>query len=117
MPKRRRVEFGFPVAIARFTGLEGGQYGEIRLSARSPHKLELSLGDDFIDFNRRQARELRDAVQVFLALEPPATRDTVGEVVEEVVTDKVIEKPSGSVELVERERVTTKRRRRPRTAR
>jgi hypothetical protein len=59
----------FPRTISRFTALEGGQYGTATLLAITPETLEVQLGGDFVQFSRRQAEELRNAVGRFLELD------------------------------------------------
>ncbi|MEO8874155.1 MAG: hypothetical protein ABI461_01095 [Polyangiaceae bacterium] len=66
---RRHKEF--PKTIARLSGLEGGQYGEIFLKANTRHRLELDMGNDFVLFDRAQATDLLHGVQRFLALDEP----------------------------------------------
>jgi hypothetical protein len=59
----------FPHTISRFTALEGGQYGTADLVAITPETLEFQLGGDFVQFSRRQAEQLRNAVDRFLELD------------------------------------------------
>lgn len=59
----------FPKQIARLTKLEGGAYGEIVLKAITRRQMELDLGNEFVLFNREQAKALGEAVRYFLELD------------------------------------------------
>ena len=59
----------FPRPIARFTQLQGGQYGTLELVALTDDTMELQLGGDFVQFTREQAEDLQEAVEKFLCLE------------------------------------------------
>jgi hypothetical protein len=93
MAKRRHPHhLGFPRQVARFLHLEGGQYGTLELIALTPHQLEMQLGADFVRFTRRQAEDLRDAVQVFLdfgAKHPPCPPEYLEEEVTAVIEETV----------------------------
>lgn len=90
----------FPRDLGRFLNLEGGMYGSLDIRAMTPHILELETGDgDFLRFDRRQATELRDSVDRFLALDHPEVPLPAGDVVEvvtesEEVREEVIVRPS-----------------------
>lgn len=101
----------FPRAITRFFQLEGGQYGTVEMTALTAHKLEVQLGADFVQFTRKQAEDLRDAVQTFLDLgaeHPPRPHGSSEEVVEKI--EEIVERR----EIVEE--VPRRRRRRGRQA-
>lgn len=59
----------YPHHLVRFQDLQGGQYGALELVATSDDVLELQLGGDFVRLTRKQAEELLDGVQKFMALE------------------------------------------------
>ena len=59
----------YPHHLVRFLNLQGGQYGALELVALSDDVLELQLGGDFVRLTRKQAEEMLDGVQKFLALE------------------------------------------------
>jgi hypothetical protein len=114
--ERHHHHHKFPRPIARFLQLEGGQYGTVDMTALTPHKLEVQLGVDFVQFSRKQAEDLRDAVQAFLDLgrpredsdrpPPPSDRrsDRRGEEVEEEIEEEVIVKERVVVEEEPRRR-------------
>lgn len=58
----------FPIAIARFAELQGGQYGTIDLLALTRHDLEVRMGGDYVEFPRARVLELRNALDRFLEL-------------------------------------------------
>lgn len=102
MSQHRHHEF--PRPIARLSGLEGGQYGEIYLKALTRHRLELDLGNEFVTFNRAQATVLREAISCFLELEEKAAErreehheeKVIGEIVEgavEAIAEEIERRP------------------------
>lgn len=102
----------FPKPIARLSGLEGGQYGEIYLKALTRHRMELDLGNEFVTFNRAQATAFKDAICAFLELEEKyeAKRE---EHREEKIIGEIVE---GAVEGIAEEieaRPPARRRKRP----
>lgn len=87
---RERQHKEFPKTIARLSGLEGGQFGEIYLKANTKHRLELDLGTDFVLFDRAQAADLMHAVQRFLALDESCEERIIEKDVESI--DRAIDK-------------------------
>jgi hypothetical protein len=59
----------FPRRLGRFINLEGGLYGQLDLVAITATLLELQTGEDFVRFDRHQAKNLRDTIDKFLAFE------------------------------------------------
>jgi hypothetical protein len=59
----------FPRRLGRFINLEGGLYGQLDLVAITAALLELQTGEDFVRFDRHQAKNLRDTIDKFLAFE------------------------------------------------
>jgi hypothetical protein len=59
----------FPRRLGRFINLEGGLYGTLDLLALTSSLLELQTGEDFVRFDRVQAKNLRDTIDTFLAFE------------------------------------------------
>jgi hypothetical protein len=49
--------------------LEGGLYGTLDMVAITDKLLELQTGEDFIRFDRHQAKNLRDTIDKFLAFD------------------------------------------------
>lgn len=90
---REHHHHGYPRPIARFIQLEGGQYGTIDMTALTPHRLEFQLGVDFVQFTRKQAEDLRDAVQLFIDLAVERRPPNGEEVVEEEVVEVIEERP------------------------
>ena len=64
---RNRPSRPYPRKLGRFINLGGGLYGSLDVVARDPHHLELQTGEDFIWFDREQAKNLRDTIDRFLA--------------------------------------------------
>ncbi len=58
----------FPHALARFSELQGGQYGTVDLLALTRHELEVRMGGDYVEFPRARVIELRDVLDRFLEL-------------------------------------------------
>ena len=73
MSKHRK----YPIHLLRITGLEGGQYGVIDLTATSRENLELNFGGDFVELSRRDAEALIDGLVAFRELvdAPPPSSD------------------------------------------
>jgi hypothetical protein len=65
---KRRSRF-FPYRLARFAHLRGGTAGDVTLLARSRKLLEIQLGDDWVQLDRKDVVELLHAVRTFLALD------------------------------------------------
>ena len=65
---RNRHSRPYPRKLGRFINLDGGLYGTLDLVALTPLRLELQTGEDFIHFDRDQAKRLRDTLETFLAL-------------------------------------------------
>ena len=59
----------FPRRLGRFINLEGGLYGTLDMVAITDKLLELQTGEDFIRFDRHQAKNLRDTIDKFLAFD------------------------------------------------
>jgi hypothetical protein len=59
----------FPRRLGRFINLEGGLYGTLDLVAITDRLLELQTGEDFVRFDRHQAKNLRDTIDKFLAFD------------------------------------------------
>ena len=59
----------FPRRLGRFINLEGGLYGTLDLVAITDTLLELQTGEDFVRFDRAQAKNLRDTIDKFLAFD------------------------------------------------
>jgi hypothetical protein len=59
----------FPRRLGRFINLEGGLYGTLDLVAITDALLELQTGEDFVRFDRAQAKNLRDTIDKFLAFD------------------------------------------------
>lgn len=97
MSRHREHHRHFPRPIARFLQLEGGQYGTVDLIALDPHHLEMQLGGDFVRFTRDQAKDFRDAIQLFIELAvehtPTSPAATEGGAVVEEVDAVIIERP------------------------
>jgi hypothetical protein len=66
---KKRARRPFPRKLGRFINLEGGLYGTLDLVAITDELLELQTGEDFIRFDREQAKNLRDTIDKFLAFE------------------------------------------------
>jgi hypothetical protein len=58
----------YPSHLLRITGLEGGQYGVLDLTARARDNLELNFGGDFVTLSRRDTEALLGGLEAFLAL-------------------------------------------------
>ena len=69
----------FPRRLGRFINLEGGLYGQLDLVAITATLLELQTGEDFVRFDRHQAKNLRDTIDKFLAFEHHEHRQEVAE--------------------------------------
>lgn len=76
----------FPRKLGRFINLEGGLYGSLDLVAISKDVMEIQTGEDFVRFDQDQAKNLRDTIDKFLALEslPHEVVEAVEEQIEEV---------------------------------
>jgi hypothetical protein len=59
----------FPRRLGRFINLEGGLYGTLDMVAITDRLLELQTGEDFVRFDRHQAKNLRDTIDKFLAFD------------------------------------------------
>jgi hypothetical protein len=81
----------FPRMLGRFLNLEGGLYGSLHLVALTRETLELQTGEDFVRFDRAQAKNLRDTIDKFLALEEPIHHEGGGEVEEVVVQEERVD--------------------------
>ena len=99
----------FPRRLGRFINLEGGLYGQLDLVAITATLLELQTGEDFVRFDRHQAKNLRDTIDKFLAFEH---HEHHHQVVEEAVEE---EGAAVAVEMIEesREDFTRAKRARP----
>jgi hypothetical protein len=73
----------FPRRLGRFFNLEGGLYGSLELVAITCETLELLTGEDFVRFDRAQAKNLRDVIDRFLALDADSELEEIVEVVVE----------------------------------
>jgi len=59
----------FPRRLGRVINLEGGLYGTLDMVAITDRLLELQTGEDFVRFDRHQAKNLRDTIDKFLAFD------------------------------------------------
>jgi hypothetical protein len=84
----------FPRRLGRFINLEGGLYGTLDLVAITDVLLELQTGEDFVRFDRAQAKNLRDTIDKFLAFDHHHEHHPAEELIEEegaVVEAQMIE--------------------------
>ena len=81
----------FPRRLGRFINLEGGLYGQLDLVAITAALLELQTGEDFVRFDRHQAKNLRDTIDKFLAFEHHEHRQEEREEQGAVVAVEMIE--------------------------
>ena len=98
----------FPRRLGRFINLEGGLYGTLDLVAITDELLELQTGEDFVRFDRAQAKNLRDTIDKFLAFDHHHEHRRAEELIEE-------EGAAVEVQMIEesREDFTRARRARP----
>lgn len=112
---RNRPSRPYPRKLGRFINLGGGLYGSLDVVARDPHHLELQTGEDFIWFDREQAKNLRDTIDRFLAFHVHSRAAEEVEHLEERIEheereDELNELPAG--EEVQEEAAPARRRRR-----
>ena len=88
----------FPRSVAKIMGL-GGTSGDVTLTARSRHSLELQIGNEYVDVSRPKVEQWRDALQRFLDFERFTDEELLNvEVVEEVRTEHVTVEHTAMVE-------------------